>query len=114
MEQKRATWAALRSLSLADQHLLRSLERIAIVLTAHTILELDDDNLAGAVKYYRDEVARFLEVDDGDARVKFVPKWAPYRRTRRFGVQIDFIDMAVHLENLKDEIEAQLRALGAA
>jgi hypothetical protein len=114
LEQKRATWAALRSLSLADQHLLRSLERIAVILTAHSIQKLDDDNLAGAVKYYRDEVARFLEIDDANPRVRFIPKWAPYRQSRRLGVQIDFIDMAVHLENLKDEIEAQLRALGAA
>ena len=33
--------------------------------------KLDDDNLRGALKAVRDEVAAFLGVDDGDARVQW-------------------------------------------
>jgi hypothetical protein len=33
---------------------------------------LDDDNAVAAMKAVRDEVAKWLDVDDGDARVRFV------------------------------------------
>jgi uracil-DNA glycosylase len=36
---------------------------------ARSHVPLDDDNLRGALKAVRDEVARWLGVDDGDARV---------------------------------------------
>lgn len=112
MAQKAATWAALRALELDEQHMVRHADRLAIVLTVHSIREMDDDNLAGALKYYRDEVARFLDIDDSDPRVKWVNKWEPYRTRRRIGVTIEFVDLAVHLATLRAEIDAQLAALG--
>lgn len=38
-------------------------------MTAHLPRYFDDDNLAGALKPVRDELAEWLEVDDGDRRV---------------------------------------------
>lgn len=55
--------------------------------------KLDDDNLRGALKAVRDEVAAFLGVDDGDARVE----WA-YDQARgaahEYGVEIRFEERA--------------------
>ena len=41
-----------------------------ILLTRHA-KKCDDDNLQGALKGVRDEVARWLGIDDGDARVQY-------------------------------------------
>jgi hypothetical protein len=38
---------------------------------------LDDDNAVAAMKGVRDEVARWLRVDDGSARVRFVVQQDP-------------------------------------
>lgn len=51
--------------------------------------KLDDDNLRGALKAVRDEVAAFLGVDDGDARVEWLydqAKGGP----RQYAVAISF------------------------
>lgn len=52
---------------------------------------LDDDNLAGALKSVRDEVAKWIGVDDKDrTRVRYV-----YQQDRGpWGVQIEFVPIA--------------------
>jgi hypothetical protein len=51
-----------------------------VVLVRHSpgTTELDDDNLRGALKAVRDEVARWLKVDDADPMVQ----WVYHQRTR--------------------------------
>jgi hypothetical protein len=46
---------------------------------------LDDDNLASAFKGVRDEIARWLGVDDRSQLVRFVPA---QRREKHWGVEI--------------------------
>jgi hypothetical protein len=46
-----------------------ALQRIAVTLTRISPRELDDDNLASALKHVRDGVADALGVDDRDPRV---------------------------------------------
>jgi hypothetical protein len=59
--------------------------RLVVELTRLSRGELDDDNLRGALKSVRDEVARWLGVDDRDPRVT----WAyGQERARGFGVRI--------------------------
>lgn len=45
---------------------------------------LDDDNLGTSVKAFRDEIARLLGVDDGDARVK----WQYLQEVGAWGVRL--------------------------
>lgn len=42
---------------------------LIVTMTAHMPRYFDDDNLAGALKPVRDELAEWLGVDDGDRRV---------------------------------------------
>jgi hypothetical protein len=46
---------------------------------------MDDDNLAGGMKSIRDEVARWLGVDDRDPRVRYV---CEQRKADEWGVEI--------------------------
>ncbi|GAB3773802.1 hypothetical protein GCM10028796_46950 [Ramlibacter monticola] len=47
--------------------------------------KLDDDNLRGAMKAARDEVARWLGCDDGDERIRWV---YAQERSRNWGVVV--------------------------
>lgn len=42
-----------------------------ITFTRHSSQLLDSDNLAGAFKHVRDEIARQIGVDDGDPRIEW-------------------------------------------
>lgn len=54
----------------------------------------DDDNLRGAFKGIRDQIARLVGVDDADERIKF-----EYRQERRAPKQYDiFIEVEASLE----------------
>jgi hypothetical protein len=69
---------------------------------------LDDDNLRGALKAVRDEVARWLGVDDADARVRWAYAQA---RDKQWGVAIlanadDADDAAVRDEQTQGELHA--------
>ncbi len=68
-ERETAAW-------LLAVHLAPSLPCV-VLLTRIAPRSLDDDNLRGAFKAVRDEVARWLGVDDADPRVR----WA-YAQTR--------------------------------
>lgn len=46
---------------------------------------LDDDNLASAMKPVRDEIAKWLGVDDRDPRVR----WVPAQRRAPWGVEVE-------------------------
>lgn len=113
-----ATWAALRALELDEQHMVRSMERLVVVFTVHTLKKMDPgDNLESSVKYYRDEVARFLDIDDGDERVQYIVKWKPaMSRGGRWkpGVRIAFVPLTREIETIQAMLEEQLRRLGAA
>ena len=52
---------------------------------------LDDDNLSGSLKACRDEVARWLGVDDGRDTVKY--RYAQARG--EWAVRIEFVDGAI-------------------
>src|SRR5689334_7850545 len=47
------------------------LDRITVGLCRVSAGTLDDDNLRGALKHVRDAVARWLGLDDADARIAF-------------------------------------------
>lgn len=79
-----------------------------VVVSAHA---MDDDNLAGSVKYYRDEVARWLGVPDNDPRVRYVAKWERYRGKGQRGVRIEFVRFLDHLIEEKARIEAEMASL---
>ncbi len=60
-----------------------------VTLTLIGSQSLDDDNLARAFKAVRDEVARWLGCDDGDAeRVRFTCDQKPGESWRHFGIVI--------------------------
>ena len=60
---------------------------VAVLLTRVAPGELDDDNLSGACKAVRDEVAAWLGIDDRDPRVFFVYEQTS-RAPRTYGVSI--------------------------
>ena len=113
--QKLATGAALRSMPIDNRVAAHDeLHKAGVVLVRMTILSihpLDDDNQMSAVKYFRDEIARWLEVDDKDPRVKWVSKWERYRGRGSRGVRIEFVRFLDHLLAEKAEIERQIAAL---
>jgi hypothetical protein len=53
--------------------------------------QLDDDNLSGSLKAVRDEVARWLGVDDGRDTVRY--RYAQARG--EWAVRIEFVDGAI-------------------
>jgi hypothetical protein len=112
--QKSHTGAAVRSIPLVLQNDVRmalAKEPILVRFTVITVQKMDDDNLQSSVKYYRDEVARWLGVDDGDPRVKYVALWERYRGKSIRGVRIEFVRFLDHLLEAKLEIEKQISAL---
>ena len=54
--------------------------RIRVTLTRICLGGLDSDNLQGAFKYVRDEVARWLGRDDGDPSYEWVYEHRPAKR----------------------------------
>jgi hypothetical protein len=50
-------------------------DRLVVLLTRISPRELDDDNLAGALKAVRDGVADALKVNDCDPRVVWLVDW---------------------------------------
>jgi len=61
-----------------------------VIMTRHGVRQLDDDNLARSCKSVRDEIARWLKVDDGDmSRVR----WEYAQHTDgRYGVTIRIVE----------------------
>lgn len=114
-EQKAHTWAAIRALPLETKSLLIAapekeplLVRL-IVISAHA---MDPDNLKTSTKYYQDEVARWLGVNDRDeTRVRYVTKWERYRGKGLRGVRIEFVRYLDHLLEEKARIEADIASL---
>jgi hypothetical protein len=47
---------------------------LVVTMTRVSPGEMDDDNLAGALKGIRDEIAKQLRIDDGSPLVKWEPK----------------------------------------
>lgn len=71
--QKKATWAALRSISRSDQSAIKTMGPWFIELCVVGGKTMDSDNLQGSCKFHRDEICRFLGVDDGDTSlVRFI------------------------------------------
>ncbi len=66
--ERTATWAAALPFA---WDLRWGANPAVVTLTRVSPRELDDDNLRGALKAVRDEVARLLGVDDRDARVQW-------------------------------------------
>lgn len=56
---------------LSPQAEVQSRLEILVRMCSHRRRLLDDDNLVGAFKPLRDEIARTVGIDDGDARIKF-------------------------------------------
>lgn len=76
--QKEETWYALRDVTVPPLPLV-------ITITRHGPKTLDDDNLAAACKYVRDEIARKVGVDDGSPLYTWVYKQA----TGRYSVTVE-------------------------
>lgn len=75
---KELTWAAMRGLTLPPPPLV-------VTITRSGPRELDDDNLAGACKYVRDEIARTVGVDDGSD----LYTWRYEQRIGEYGVDVE-------------------------
>jgi hypothetical protein len=109
------TLAVLRSQPTARQVVIRFeaqqslVVRLIAISPAHH--EPNDDNLAGALKHYRDAVAHWLGIPDEDKRVRYIPKWEGYRGHGLRGVRIEFLRTIEHLEEEKAKIEAELATL---
>lgn len=88
--ERSATFAALASgpgwrVQRQLWRLLADGGRLVVTLTRVSRGELDDDNLRGALKAVRDEVASWLRIDDRDPRVR----WAyAQERVQSFAVRI--------------------------
>ena len=62
--------------------------RTRIVLTRYGPNPLDTDNLSGSFKHIRDEIARIVGVDDGDARWEWIPR-QEVTESGKYGVRIE-------------------------
>ena len=60
--------------------------RVVVSLVVFRRTALDDDNLAGGLKWLRDAIARSLGIDDGDRRVRF--EYAQLATTGREGTAV--------------------------
>jgi hypothetical protein len=113
-EQKLHTGAAVRSMPILDQanvKLTAISGGLLVRLVSISVKAMDDDNLTASMKYYRDEIARWLGVDDNDPRVKYVVTWERYKGVGRRGVRVEFIRLKEYLQAQLEEIEAQLATL---
>ncbi|HEX8795471.1 MAG TPA: hypothetical protein VF765_31190 [Polyangiaceae bacterium] len=66
----------------------RTLAGVVVTFTRLAPRELDDDNLASAMKHVRDGVADALEIDDRDPRVRWVCAQVPAGTVKEYGVRI--------------------------
>ena len=80
-KQKKATKRSLRGLVIPPLPLLITITRIG----PH---KLDDDNVASACKYIRDEIARAVNVDDGSP----LYTWRCEQRTGKYGVDVEITE----------------------
>jgi hypothetical protein len=62
-----------------------------VTLTRLGLRDLDNDNLAGAMKAVRDEVAAMLAVDDADPRLTWVYGQERVKLARDAGVRIEIV-----------------------
>lgn len=84
-KQKRATAVCIRK----AQETAR-LPRVPLLVTITRVgpRKLDDDNLAGAAKYVRDEIARAVGVDDGST----LYTWRYEQRVGKYGVEVEITE----------------------
>lgn len=61
---------------------------LVVVLTRIAPRKLDDDNLASAFKYIRDQIAEMVGVDDGSP----VYTWVYLQRTGEYGIDIEMVE----------------------
>jgi len=114
---KEATFVNLRRLPIAKQQAVRGAGKLMVRFTMVSSHKPDNDGLSSALKFFQDETARFLGVNDGDeGAVAWTKRWERYEgrdKDLKKGVHIEFIPFADYLVEAKAEIEAQLAALGA-
>lgn len=80
-KQKQAVSLCIRGLTIPPLPLIVSITRVGP-------RRLDDDNLASACKYVRDEIARKVGVDDGSDQYS----WQYYQRTSsEYGVDVEIV-----------------------
>ena len=87
------------------------LESVLVRLISISVQKPDDDNLAGALKHYRDAVAFWLGIPDDDQRVTYVCKWERYKGKGKRGVRIEFVRFIDHLREERERIAAQIATL---
>jgi hypothetical protein len=78
---------------------------LVVTLTRIGPRSLDDDNLRGAFKAVRDEVAAYFGVDDSDPRIKWRYAQAKGRAAVRIAFEVRPLDEAVRaLGDLREEM----------
>ena len=80
--QKTATFACMRKMM--ESATLPSLP-LVITITRIGPRRLDDDNLAAACKYVRDQIAAIVGTDDGSSQYT----WQYHQRIGEYGVEVD-------------------------
>ena len=63
--------------------------RVQVTLTQVASRRLDEDNLQGALKAIRDEIAAQLKMDDADSQLRWIYKQETTSDRRNFGVKIE-------------------------
>jgi hypothetical protein len=112
-QQKKATWLALWSAPTKTREALLNTKRWHVSIVPYGNKTMDDDGLSASCKWIRDEIARFLNVDDGDTRrVRFSYSQPEEQDTvNRYHVGVTFspwVDKAS-----TDEISLLARAVAA-
>jgi hypothetical protein len=106
-EQKKATWLALRSLPSVTQQELHSMGKWFVRIIPYGNKTYDDDGLSAAGKWIRDEICRFLQVDDGDKkRIRFAyaqPK--EQDPLHRYSVLVEIHPLSVFRDEMLKELE---------
>jgi hypothetical protein len=97
--QQRATHAELA------KHGARMTAPVVVVLTRVGTKQLDDDNLRGAFKHVRDEVARWLLTDDGSDAIT----WDYEQRRGKAAVWIDVVRRTDDMLRVRAENDARWR-----
>ena len=80
-QQKEATYYCLRGKAIPPPPLVVTITRVGPG-------RLDDDNLSGACKYVRDEIARAVGVDDGSNQYT----WRYEQRVGDYGVDVEIVE----------------------
>lgn len=80
-QQKEETYFALHGKPLPPPPLLITITRIGP-------RKLDDDNLASACKYVRDQIAAAVGLDDGSDQFT----WRYKQQTGKYGVEVEIIE----------------------